>query len=76
MEQVFDRGVADDVADRVENLLGAQDSRGGDRRIQQPQDCPLGQSPGPVGELVELARRVQPADQRAPIDDPDTPTTS
>ena len=63
--QLFDRHLAEDVADRVEDLLRPQHAGGGDRRVQQPQHRALRQRLGPVGEFVELVRRLQAADERA-----------
>ena len=63
----------EDVAHRVQDFLGSQHTRRGDRRIQQPQDGALRQRPRPVGELVEPFRCLQPPTS-APIDEPAIPT--
>ena len=63
--QLLDRDLAEDVAHGVEDLLGAQHTRRGDRRVEQPQHRALRQRLGPVGEFVQLAGRVQAADERA-----------
>ena len=56
---------AEDVAHRVQDLLGPQHTGRADGRVQQPQDGALRQRLRPVGEFVESPGRLQPADQRA-----------
>ena len=63
--EVLDHDLAEDFADGVQDLLGAQHSRRGERRIEQPQHRTLGQRTRPDGVLVELACGFQPANQRA-----------
>jgi hypothetical protein len=63
--QFFDRHLAENVADRVQNLLRAQHPGGGDGRVQQPQHGALCQRLGPVLEFVELASGLQATDERA-----------
>ena len=63
--QFLDGDRAEDVAHRVQDLLGPQHAGRADRRVQQPQDGALRQRLRPVGELVEASGRLHTADQRA-----------
>ena len=57
--QFFDGDLAEDVAHRVEDLRRPQHPGGGDLRIQQSQHGALRQRFCPLGEFVELSRRLQ-----------------
>jgi len=61
--EVLDHDLTEDLADRVEDLLGAQHPSRRERRIEQPQHRALGQRTRPRGVLVELACGLQTADQ-------------
>lgn len=63
--QLFDGDRSEDVAYGVQNLLGSQHPRRGDRRIEQPQNGALIQGLGPVAELPEAPGRLQSADHGA-----------
>ena len=59
--QFLDGRLAKDVAHRVQDLFGAQHTGGRQRRVQQPQNCPLRQRPCPVREFVQSVGGLQSA---------------
>ena len=62
--KLLDQHLTEDFADLVENLLRAQHAGRGQRGVEQAKHRALRQRACPLGIFIELARRLEAADER------------